>query len=100
MGTSYWPAEVPRSTTLATFQQAYALLGYEVCASPDFEAGFEKIAVYADTAGIPKHAARLAADGSWTSKLGTLEDIIHGNLESLSGKDYGAPVLFLRRPRS
>jgi hypothetical protein len=78
--TGYWPPNIPREETVDAFVQAYALQGYVQCNDGAQESGFEKIAVYAVRSGIdmvPTHAARQLADGQWTSKLGTCEDIDH-----------------------
>ena len=66
-----------------------------VCDNADLEAGFEKIAIY-QLAGVPTHAARQLDDGSWTSKLGALEDVQHP-LDGLRVEDYGEPVRYLKR---
>jgi hypothetical protein len=100
METSYWPPGVPRTATVEVFVQAYATLGYERCQTSEPEEGFEKIAVYTDASGVPTHAARQLADGTWTSKLGGLEDITHSTLSAVSNEAYGTATLFLRRPRS
>src|SRR6266849_9819404 len=71
-----WPANVPRLETVPAFQNAFAGLGYTVCDMEELETGFEKIAIFA-LAGAPKHAARQLPSGSWTSKIGFLEDIEH-----------------------
>lgn len=92
----YWPPGAPRLRTVDAFRQAFALLGYEVCDSADREAGFQKVAVYADDKGVPQHAARQLSDARWTSKLGQGEDIEHG-LEDLAGAFYGSVVLILKR---
>lgn len=94
---TFWPADVPRAATLEAFVAAFATLGYEVCPNPDWEPGYEKIAVYAKAAA-PTHAARQGPEGRWTSKLGALEDVIHDSLESLAGDVYGHATVFLRRP--
>jgi hypothetical protein len=99
METSYWPPEVPRVVAVDAFVRAYEGLGYERCATSELERGFERIALYVDSNGIPTHAARQLADGAWTSKLGRLEDITHTNLESISGGGYGLATVFMRRPR-
>ncbi len=99
METDYWPARAPRAETVEAFVQAYAGLGYERCATPDFEEGIEKIAVYIDANGVPTHAARQLADGTWTSKLGELEDITHPTLAAISNEAYGTATIFLRRVR-
>ena len=95
---NYWPPGVPVEVTLAAFAQAYATLDYGVCSSHAVEAGFEKIAIYADANGHPTHAARQLPGGRWTSKLGSLIDIEHADLDCLEGGDYGQVSLILRRP--
>jgi hypothetical protein len=100
METSYWPPGVPRAATVEAFLQAYARLGYEPCPTSDLEEGLEKIAVYTDANGVPTHAARQLVDGTWTSKLGSLEDITHSTLGAVTNETYGTATLFLRRPCS
>ena len=99
-GDYYWPADAPRVETLEAFAQAYGTLGYEPCENAAPESGFDKIAVYVDAQRQPTHAARLLANGAWTSKLGQLEDIEHAALEGLYGAVYGQVGLILRRPAS
>jgi hypothetical protein len=93
----YWPPAIAREATVAAFQAAFASLGYVACASEDAEPGFEKIALFADDQGVPKHAARQRPDGRWTSKLGKREDIEHA-LHDLAGAVYGSVVRILKRP--
>ncbi len=93
----YWPPGVLRQVTLAAFQEAFASIGYVVCEGEELEAGFEKVAVFADLQGEPTHAARQLANGRWTSKLGKAEDIEH-KLHDLMGTTYGKVVLILKRP--
>jgi hypothetical protein len=93
----YWPAGVLRDETLAAFQEAFASLGYAVCAGEELETGFEKVALFADPDGFPTHAARQLNNGRWTSKLGEIEDIEHA-LRDLEGAEYGAVVLVMKRP--
>jgi hypothetical protein len=95
-GIEFWPPGVPRAETLAAFQQMLAALGFEVCAVSAPEAGFEKVALFADPHGAPRHAARQLASGRWTSKLGELADIEH-ELHALSGPEYGSVVLIMKR---
>lgn len=99
MGTGYWPDEAPRLVTLDAFARAFATLGFEPCADPQLEPGFEKIAVYVEASGVPTHAARQYRDGTWSSKLGNLEDISHATLDSLRESDYGEPAFFMKRRR-
>jgi hypothetical protein len=97
---AYWPPNVPREETVPAFLQAFAAKGYIECADATLEPGVEKVALYADGDGVPSHAALQLEDGSWTSKLGALEDIAHETLEAVNCKEYGQAVRFLKRPRS
>ena len=96
---NYWPRRAPRAQTLEAFAEAYASLGFELCSNSSFEEGFEKVAIYANELGIPKHAARQLPNGHWTSKLGQGIDIEHLNLSCLEGGAYGSVALVLRRIR-
>jgi hypothetical protein len=93
-----WPPEVARHLSLDAFTAAFATLGYVGAADESVEPGMEKVAIFADAAGTPTHAARQLASGRWTSKLGQAEDIEH-ELRALEGEIYGAVALILKRPR-
>jgi len=84
---AHWPEGLDKAETLEAFVLAYGTKGY--CISPtqerSLEEGFEKIAIFVDIEGVPTHAARQLADGSWTSKLGESEDIQHRTLEAMEG---------------
>jgi hypothetical protein len=90
----YWPEGVAADVTQAAF---LAALGYTAGAGEEVEAGFEKIALFADAESTPTHAARQLPNGRWTSKLGALEDIEH-DLHALSGDEYGTVVQIMKRP--
>ena len=92
----YWPENIPRELSLRAFIGAYSVLGYSVCDNGELEEGFEKIAIFENISG-PSHATRQFPDGSWTSKLGTYEDIKHV-IDALEGVEYGKIVQFLKRP--
>lgn len=96
-GISYWPSSAPRAETLDAFIEAFESLGYMACQDAEYEEGFQKIAIYADPDGRPKHAARQVASNTWTSKLGKIEDIEHA-LEGLEGSGYGSIAVFMKRP--
>jgi hypothetical protein len=96
-GKIHWPDGAPRAETIEAFRDAFATLGYVVCASDELEPDFQKIAVFANGQGVPKHAARQLPDGRWTSKLGKQEDIEHA-LHDLTGAVYGSVVLIMKRP--
>jgi hypothetical protein len=93
---AYWPAGIARVRTLEVFREVFESLGYSLCPGEALEAGFEKIALFADVGGLPTHAARQLANGRWTSKLGKAEDIEH-NLNDLEGDLYGKVVLVMKR---
>lgn len=96
---AYWPPGIAEDATLECFVAAFRTRGYEPCADGALEDGFEKVALYADAAGIPTHAARQLPSGRWTSKLGTEVDIEH-TLPGLEGPAYGKVTVFLRRKTS
>ncbi|MCY3664657.1 MAG: hypothetical protein OXH81_03275 [Gemmatimonadetes bacterium] len=83
---------------MEVYAEVFQRLGFEECQDATFEVGVEKVAIFAID-GSPTHAARQLADGTWTSKLGQLEDIEHRGLDQVGEGDYGEPVLFLKRPR-
>lgn len=92
----YWPPGIPRERTRDAFVKAFASLGYTICEDDTLEAGYEKIALFADVDGRPTHAARQLASGHWSSKLGKAEDIEH-RLHDLEGNMYGSVVLVMQR---
>jgi hypothetical protein len=99
-GIGYWPQNVPREETLEAFIRAFATIGYHVCDNAALEAGFEKIAIYAERVGtilVPTHSALQLPDGRWTSKLGPFEDIQHRTLSDLDGPAYARAVAYLKR---
>jgi hypothetical protein len=96
-GRYYWPVRATRTETLKAVSEAFGTLGYVECDTDAPEDGFEKIALFADTNGTPTHVARQLATGSWTSKLGELEDIEH-DLRALEGSEYGQVAKVMKRP--
>jgi hypothetical protein len=98
----YWPPGAPTDYSIWAYAAAFATLGYVECQTPTFEDGWEKIALYAELVHgeiLATHAARQLADGTWTSKLGDLEDISHADLDALCGRAYGADVMYMKRVR-
>jgi hypothetical protein len=93
----YWPPGVPREPTREAFVAAFASLGYQPCVGEGPEAGYEKVAIFANSQGTPTHAARQLPSGRWSSKLGKAEDIEHA-LHDLEGALYGFAVVIMRRP--
>jgi hypothetical protein len=99
----YWPENVPREENLEAFVKAFETLGYLVCDNDNLEHGFEKVAIYVDDLGKPKHAARQLRNGKWISKLGKYIDVEHKldclreYLLNLGGTDYGTVAVVLKR---
>ena len=90
--------ELPNQETLENFILAFKSLGYAECDNGKTEIGVEKVAIYTDHIGRPRHAARSLSEGSWTSKLGNGEDITHATLDSIGCVAYGKATSFLKRP--
>lgn len=93
---AFWPVECARNdhgigTLIAAFQE----LGYETCEGGELESNFLKVALYG-TVMMYTHVARQLSDGTWTSKLGQLEDISHDSPEVIEGSDYGFVVQFMK----
>jgi hypothetical protein len=95
----YWPPGIPALPNLSGTIEAYAQVGFEVCESIDLEDGKEKIVIFTDSAGEPRHAARQLPSGAWTSKLGVHVDIEHADVAAVGGLLYGEPAVFMSRPR-
>lgn len=94
---AYWPPGVVESEAVEALVSVFESIGYSRCSDTVFEEGFEKVAIYGRD-GNWRHVARQLADGTWTSKLGELDDITHLNVEALVGPYYGQVVAVLRRP--
>jgi hypothetical protein len=95
----YWPASVEgEGYGIATLVQLFQSLNFVDCQKrSDFESGFEKVALYG--AGIfYTHAAKQAASGKWSSKLGRDVDIEHDTPEDVAGGVYGEVLAIMKRP--
>ena len=97
-GVYYWPPGARRDDSMDAWTEVFALFGYQECADESLEPGHEKLAIYADAAGMPQHVAKQLTSGAWSSKLGQEEDIEHSELRAISDGEYGAVVRVLRRP--
>lgn len=100
LGGYYWPTEVSWPITLDTYVIAFESLGYKRCDDGTLQAGYDKVAIYAQADGSPTHAARQLADGRWVSKLGQFVDISHTAVDGVSGTNYGEVAVFMRRTAS
>lgn len=99
-----WPRSAGQPVTLSDFDALYRYYGFYRIAGLDFtkQPGLEKVVLFAlrkeDGATDPTHAARQLADGSWSSKLGSLPLIRHIKPEDVGGPTYGEPYAVYVRP--
>jgi hypothetical protein len=96
---NYWPPGFSVSDSVDVLMAIFEVHGYSECDNPEFEEGFEKVAIYSVDLRI-KHAARQLRSGRWTSKLGDQEDIEHEKAEHLNSLTYGSATHFLKRHRA
>ena len=92
----YWPEGAKHGASIDALRSCYETKGFEMCAGSALEAGYTKIALYADSDGAWTHAARQVDDGEWTSKLGRNVDIRHKTPGCVGGLVYGNVALFMR----
>lgn len=93
----HWPVSAPPNEFgIGVLEAAFSALGFEDCADGSPEPGFEKVAIYGNTAYYT-HAARQLPNGTWTSKLGRMEDIEHNTPEVIAGGIYGEVVQYMKR---
>lgn len=98
----YWPKGAIEDDDPDALKSAYETIGYELdtgdrAAEP--EDGYEKLAIYVDDYGLWSHAAKLGADGEWSSKLGDSYDVTHKSQHCFgdSGPEYGNVAYYMRR---
>ncbi len=93
----HWPPGIPALASMSGVIDAYLQSGYEICESGELEPGVEKIAIFSDSAGDPRHAARQLPSGAWTSKLGDHVDIEHTDVNAVGGLLYGEATVYMGR---
>jgi len=54
---TYWPADVIREQSIASFVMAFETLGYLPAVSGSHDPQFEKVAIFASADGTPTHMA-------------------------------------------
>jgi hypothetical protein len=85
------------------FIQGFSVIGYRPCTSRQFEFGYQKVAIYANDAGVTHMARQHFWGRGWLSKLGVHEDIFHRKLEDVEGDmspfkwQYGVVSQILKR---
>ena len=90
----YWPLD-NHDMLFPNLILAFETIGYRVCETWEFEEKYKKIALYIDEDGEFTHAARQMRSGVWTSKLGEVFDIFHGNPYTIEGDAYGKVGAFM-----
>jgi hypothetical protein len=93
----YWPAapnDAPYSVDALI--SLFGSIGFRR-EDPRDEASGEWVAVYSSADGFYTHAARRLSAGTWTSKLGTWEDIEHDTADAVAGGAYGEVATYLYR---
>lgn len=96
-GVTFWPNE-NADANVEQFIIAFRDKGYEICENPDYEKGYQKIALYVKPGTTEcTHAARQLRNGFWTSKLGRSHDIQHGTPYTIEGNNYGVVHCIMKR---
>lgn len=98
---AHWPPGVKRASGIAYLVGAFQAEGFSVCNESDcrkYDSTADSIVVY-EMNRIGMHAARLLANGMWSSKLGDVEDVQHKTPEDISGTTYGNPIVYMKRKR-
>jgi hypothetical protein len=93
-----WLPGIPRAETLDAFIKFYETFGYSGPSNDTYVEGVEKVAIFTDGAGKPKHAAKQIGPNKWASKLGDSYDIEHKH-DAVSGGLYGQIVHYMERPK-
>lgn len=91
----YWPDYATRTSSIESLKQVFFGIGYEQCNDNKIENGYKKIALY-ELKGCWTHAAIQMTNGYWRSKLGDGPIIEHKTPQSLSGKTYGKPTIYMK----
>lgn len=105
----YWPSGFPKYPVgtpipVNDFADMFATkFGYQVCGSDTYELGYQKVAIFANDAGVTHMARQCFLGKGWLSKLGKYEDIIHWNVRDVEGdmdpttQEYGEVALYMKR---
>ena len=105
----YWPpgfAKLPVGSPASIDDFAIMFekkFGYRKCATKEFEWGFQKVAIYANTEGVTHMSRQCLFGEEWLSKLGVYEDVIHSDVRDVEGsmdpnaREYGEAVQYMKR---
>lgn len=94
-----WPEHIPRDDSRSAFIGFYRLCGFEPCNDASPEPGYEKVVIY-ELAGRVAHVALQSDDGTWSSKIGDLTDVMHRRLDVVASAHNGQPAQAMRRRRT
>jgi len=93
----WWPPDVKEGLDIDCLKKVFEYHGYSECESHEHEDGYRKVALYFDEqTKFWTHASRELSNGFWSSKLGTYNDIQHGNPFSIENDTYGKAYCFMK----
>lgn len=97
-GVTFWPEGATETMDIQSLVEAFKTKGYEECDNEDLEEGYMKVALYWNPNNKEwTHAARQHRDGTWTSKMGSSNDIQHGPPKVLESIPYGKVYCIMKR---
>ena len=97
-GVTFWPEGATESFGIQSLVEAFKTKGYEICNNECLEEGYMKVALYWNPENNQwTHAARQHRDGTWTSKMGIMNDIQHGPPKVLESAAYGKVFCIMKR---
>src|SRR5262245_4584007 len=99
IGGYYWPDGIRKDDTVTAWSELFSLHGFRDCPTADLDVETEKIGIYVGADGNATHVAKQLNTGEWTSKVGKAEDIRHGTLDALVGKEFGTIDKIMSRQR-
>lgn len=91
----WWPSGVQRNLSRQALVDAFIALGFEEATNPEFEAGYDKVALYAK-GNEWSHAAKIIDDIRYHSKFGASNDAFHSGGDTLM-QGYGSIFTYMRR---
>lgn len=92
----WWPNGVQRNKSEQALKDAFAALGFEETTNPDYEIGFDKVALYSIN-NEWTHAAKVVDSITYHSKFGALNDAFHSGLNNTLSIGYGNIYSYMRR---
>lgn len=91
----WWPEGIPREDSCRALEQAFRRVGFVDCPGPEYEEGYDKVALYGQN-GHWQHASRILSTGLEHSKFGQNHDGVHEK-NCFNGTIYGEVYLYMKR---